>query len=109
VSFPLHLPASELNLVLFISLLCARPLLGPAPTVTLRSSAKITVGVTMLALALVVCFFAYRDWQADIALDEGEAEMNSFRYETARIGSGAQRCFGGRPREGVLLSWGCLR
>jgi tetratricopeptide (TPR) repeat protein len=85
VSFPLHLPASELNLVLFISLLCARPLLGPAPTVTLRSSAKITVGVTMLALALVVCFFAYRDWQADIALDEGEAEMNSFRYETARI------------------------
>jgi O-antigen ligase len=85
VSFPLHLPASELNLVLFISLLCARPLLGPEPTVTLRSSAKITVGATMLALALVVCFFAYRDWQADIALDEGEAEMNSLRYETARI------------------------
>jgi O-antigen ligase len=109
VSFPLHLPASELNLVLFISLLCARPLLGPAPTVTLRSSAKITVGVTMLALALVVCFFAYRDWQADIAFDEGEAEMNSFRYGDGAHRSGAQRCFGDRPREGVLLSWGCLR
>ncbi|MCL6643209.1 MAG: tetratricopeptide repeat protein, partial [Candidatus Bipolaricaulota bacterium] len=85
VSFPLHLPASELNLVLFISLLYARPLLGPAPTVTLRSSAKLAVGATTLALALVVSFFAYRDWQADIALAEGEAEMNSVRYETARI------------------------
>ena len=85
VSFPLHLPASELNLVLLISLLYTRPLLGPAPTVTLRSSAKIAVGVTALVLAVTVSVFAYRDWQADIALDEGEAEINNLRYELARI------------------------
>ncbi len=85
VSFPLHLPASELNLVLLISLLYTRPLLGPTPTVTLQSPAKLALGATTLALALVVSFFAYRDWQADISLDAGEAEMNSLRYETARI------------------------
>jgi O-antigen ligase len=85
VSFPLHLPASELNLVLFISLLYTRPLLGSEPTVTLRSSAKLAVGATAFMLAIIVSFFAYRDWQADIALDEGETEINSFRYETARI------------------------
>ncbi len=85
VSFPLHLPASELNLVLLISVLYTRPLLGSAPTVTLGSKAKLAVGATALALAVTVSFFAYRDWQADIYLDAGEAEINSLRYETARI------------------------
>jgi O-antigen ligase/Tfp pilus assembly protein PilF len=85
VSFPLHLPASELNLVLLISLLYTRPLLGPAPTVTLGAKAKLAVGTTAIALALVVSLFAYRDWMADIYLDAGEAEMKSLRYETARV------------------------
>jgi tetratricopeptide (TPR) repeat protein len=51
----------------------------------------------MLALALVVCFFAYRDWQADIALDEGEAEMNRLSLRDGAHRSGAQRCFGVAP------------
>ncbi len=85
VSFPLHLPASELNLVLLISLLYTRPLLGVAPTVTLGSKLKIALGVAAFALALTVSLFTYRDWQADIALDEGEAEIKSLRYETARL------------------------
>lgn len=84
VSFPLHLPASELNLVLLISLLYTRPLLGSAPMITLGSKTQIATSVATLALALTISFFAYRDWQADIALDEGEAEMKSLRYETAR-------------------------
>ncbi len=85
VSFPLHLPASELNLVLLISLLYARPLLGSEPTVALISKTKITIGAVAFVLALVVSFFTYRDWQADIALDQGEAEIKSLRYETARL------------------------
>lgn len=85
VSFPLHLSASELNLVLLISLLYTRPLLGSAPTVTLSSKTKIAVGATAFTLALVVSLFVYRDWQADIYLDAGEAEMNSLHYERARI------------------------
>ncbi len=85
VSFPLHLPASELNLVLLMSLLYTRPLLGSSPTVTLGSKTKTAVGATALALALVVSLFVYRDWQADIALDEGEAAINSLRYEMARV------------------------
>ncbi len=85
VSFPLHLPASELNLVLLMSLLYTRPLLGSSPTVTLGSKTKTAVGATALALALVVSLFVYRDWQADISLDEGEAAINSLRYETARV------------------------
>ncbi|MFN4218695.1 MAG: tetratricopeptide repeat protein [Candidatus Bipolaricaulia bacterium] len=84
VSFPLHLPASELNLVLLISLLYTRPLLGSEPTVTLGTKAKIAVGATAFVLALTVSFFTYRDWQADISLDEGESEINNLRYETAR-------------------------
>lgn len=84
-SFPLHLPASELNLVLLISLLFTRPLLGSAPTATLGSTAKYVVSTVVLALAIAVSFFTYRDWQADIALDEGEAEIKSLRYETARV------------------------
>lgn len=85
VSFPLHLPASELNLVLLMSLLYTRPLMGSSPTVTLHSKGKLAVGAMALALALVISFFAYRDWQADISLDSGEAEMNSLRYETAQV------------------------
>lgn len=84
VSFPLHLPASELNLVIFISLLYTRPLLGSAPTLALGSKTKIALSAATLVLALTISLFAYRDWQADIALDEGEAEMKSLRYETAR-------------------------
>ncbi|MCX8103221.1 MAG: O-antigen ligase family protein [Candidatus Bipolaricaulota bacterium] len=83
-SFPLHLPASELNLVLLISALFTRPLFGSAPTITLGAKTKIAMGATALALALVVSLFTYRDWQADLALDEGETEMNNLRYETAR-------------------------
>lgn len=85
VSFPLHLPASELNLVLLISLLYTRPLLGSAPTVALGLKTKLAIGAGAIALALTVSFFTYRDWQADISLDEGEAEINSLRYETARL------------------------
>jgi O-antigen ligase len=85
VSFPLHLPASELNLVVLIGLLYAHPRLGPTPTVTLSRRARYVVSAIAVAFVLAVSIFAYRDWLADVSLDQGEAEMNSVRYETARV------------------------
>lgn len=85
VSFPLHLPASELNFVVLIGLLYAHPMLGPAPTVTLSRRAMRVVSAIAVAFALAVSAFAYRDWLADVSLDQGEVEMNSLRYETARV------------------------
>ncbi len=85
VSFPLHLPASELNLVVLIGLLYAHPMLGPAPTVTLSRRARRGVSAIAVAFVLAVSVFAYRDWLADVSLDQGEVEMNNLRYETARV------------------------
>jgi O-antigen ligase len=85
VSFPLHLPASELNLVVLIGLLYTHPMLGPAPTVTLSRRARHGVSAIAVAFVLTASVFAYRDWLADVYLDQGEAEMNSLRYQTAQV------------------------
>lgn len=85
VSFPLHLPASTLNLVLLISVLYTRPLLSSTPIITLNAKAQVALSAMAFTIALVISLLTYRDWQADIYLDQGESEIRSLRYEKARL------------------------
>lgn len=78
-SFPLHLPASEMNLLLFIALLHTRPLLSPEPLVTLSRNSRRIVSAVAIGLALIVSIFAYRDWLGDLHLDRAQAELQRAR------------------------------
>lgn len=83
VSFPLHLPASAMNLAIFIGLLHTRPLLSAEPRVALSSKAVRGLGAVAIVLVLVVSVFAYRDWQADIHLDRAQRAIEDRNYKTA--------------------------
>ncbi len=84
-SFPLHLPASEMNLLLFIALLHARPLFSPAPIAILsRRAVRVLVGASVIVLALTVSVFAVRDWVADLYLDSAETEIRERNYFRAQ-------------------------
>ncbi|MCI2430790.1 O-antigen ligase family protein [Candidatus Acetothermia bacterium] len=83
--FPLHLPASEMNLLLFIALLHSRPLLSPEPTVMLsRKNLRLLISTSTVVLALVVSIFALRDWFADLYLDSAETEFQRRNYALAQ-------------------------
>ncbi|MCS6937128.1 MAG: O-antigen ligase family protein [Candidatus Bipolaricaulota bacterium] len=84
-SFPLHLPASEMNLVLFIALVHARPLLSPEPIVTLsKKNLRLLVSASAVTLAFVVTVFAVRDWIADLYLDTAEIAFKERKYALAQ-------------------------
>lgn len=74
-SFPLHLPANALALVSLVGLIHS-PVFGPSRWQVQmgRTSAQIVAGA-VLVTALAVSVFAYRDWQADLALDAALAEQ----------------------------------
>ncbi|MFB6285630.1 MAG: tetratricopeptide repeat protein [Candidatus Bipolaricaulia bacterium] len=74
-SFPLHLPANALALVTLIGVIHS-PVFGPTrPQPRLgRTAAQVTAGV-VLAMALGVSVFAYRDWRADVLLDAALTEQ----------------------------------
>ena len=85
-SFPLHLPANALALVTLVGLIHA-PVFGTSRWQLKmgRTGAQITAGV-VLAFALVMSVFAYRDWQADLALDAALTEQQR-SGNTARVES----------------------
>ncbi len=74
-SFPLHLPANALALVALIGLIHSPAFGATRPQVRLgRTATRATAGV-VVALALGVSVFAYRDWRADVLLDAALTEQ----------------------------------
>ncbi|OGF53120.1 MAG: hypothetical protein A2Z21_06935 [Candidatus Fraserbacteria bacterium RBG_16_55_9] len=73
-SFPLHLPASVLALVFLLGVLQSRALGEDqgSPRVTLEAEGSWILASVVLIVAFMVSIFAYRDWQADIYLDQGQ-------------------------------------
>lgn len=84
-SFPLHLPASEMNLLLFIALLHTRPLLTPEPSITLSTKKlRLVLSASSVVIALVIIALAVRDWIADLYLDSAEIEFQRRNYALAQ-------------------------
>jgi O-antigen ligase len=72
VNFPIHLPASSLNLVLLLGLAHSRYLIGEQvrqlnlPGILLKTS-----GTVLVIGAVIISVFAVRDWQANVHLETG--------------------------------------
>lgn len=76
-SFPFHLPASMLELVVFTALLESGYLAGqPALELRLRSS-RIAFSAVLLLLAMVMSTFTLRDLAAELYLQKGERLLSA--------------------------------
>ncbi len=99
VSFPLHLPASALDLILFAGLINCGYFENSSkenrakkefaswfkrPVLKLNGPILWVVASLVLILAISVSVLAYRDWRADIHLDKGIRELQMGREYTAR-------------------------
>lgn len=74
-SFPLHLPASALNLVFLLGLLQSRRLRPDLSSIQLSARVIIPLSVMVALFAATVTVFAARDWVSDTCLDEGETDL----------------------------------
>ena len=86
-SFPLHLPANALALVTLVGLIFS-PVLGESRGQVSASgtSAQVIAG-GVLAIALAVSVFAYRDWRADLLLDaaQNRQQRSGFNAEVESL------------------------
>jgi len=72
-SFPLHLPANALALVLLLGAMYSRALGGGSSfKFKLSRSSAVASFTVLFVVVAVVSVFAYRDWQADLSLDRGQ-------------------------------------
>jgi len=83
VSFPLHLPASSLNLALLLGFLNSKHL-DKEEIKKLSRRPIIAIATVAIILAVSVSTLAYRDFLADIHLDSGIKELKLGRYNTAK-------------------------
>jgi len=82
VNFPLHLPASGMNLVLLAGV-AHSVLFAKKPKAMSKSTAR-TVGAALAAFAIFVFIVSGRDWQADRHLNLGNRYLQSGHYQLAR-------------------------
>lgn len=96
VSFPLHLPASALDLVLLLGIINSKYFdkrsnnqnkslsFFQSGKLHLRKPALWIAVSLLVILSISVSVLAYRDWQADVHLDQGIKELQMGRSYTAR-------------------------
>ncbi len=84
VSFPAHLPASSLALVLLLGLAHSRALYPDVRALVLCGWALRATVVVVVVLGVSVSALALRDWQANLHLDRGNALMQRGLHNLAR-------------------------
>jgi O-antigen ligase len=83
VNFPAHLAASAFSVVLLLGL--AHGAWGfPAKQVRAKGWAARVLVIAIVLINLGVNVFAYRDWQANVYLDDGINQINTNLYNLAR-------------------------
>jgi tetratricopeptide (TPR) repeat protein len=83
VSFPLRLPASSLNFVLFLGLLQGG-FFGKPKNIKLSQRRIWAVVASIFLLTVPVTVLAYQDFLADVYLDAGITNLKKGRYSLAR-------------------------
>jgi len=102
-SFPLHLPANALAFAFLLGALYSPALGAKKLEIRLQPTVGLALAGVIAAIAITVGVFAYRDFEGDLALNQGRTQFGQGDYQAALANLERSVALSLSPTEG--LAW----